>query len=266
AKNTEDLQNNEEIENTKKFLSLTAASEETVVEPSYYEDEDTFFSMFHTQVPPKDYESQMLKVEKDLIYDVEKNESLIKTEKKPFSNTEKIELRSKQNQDFIKRNIELAKNSRSPVIMIDREKKRLEELLKGLDDVDSVLCSSEGDQSAWLGPGEGYTLAVTQVEQLAEIDRKLQELSTLFPTIFSSSLGLENQEEKDDEGNMETTPGEKVLRDTKEQRDQRLRLRVIDEKLRKIKEKVKEFLVITPNRKRERLTRRWLLAKILVLE
>lgn len=43
----------------------------------------------------------------DFTHDVERNESMIKTENKPFSNTEKIELRGKHSQDFIKRNIEV---------------------------------------------------------------------------------------------------------------------------------------------------------------
>ncbi|KAL2790342.1 fibrous sheath-interacting protein 1 [Daubentonia madagascariensis] len=241
AKNSEALQSNEEMENTKKFLSLTAVSEETV-DPSCYEDEDTFFSVFHTQVPPEEYEKKMQNVNQDFTYDVERNESLIKAEKKSFSNTEKIELRGKHNQDFIKRNIELAKNSRNPVVMIDREKKRLIELLKDFDDRDSGLSSSEGDQSVWLVPGEGYTLAVTQHQQLAEINLKLQELSVASPTISSFSPRRENQNDQepelDDERNMEITPGEKVLRSTKEQRDQQNRLKEIDEKLRKMKENV----------------------------
>lgn len=50
----------------------------------------------------------------DFTYDVERNESLIKAERKPFSNTENTELRGKHSQDFIKRNIEVcAKNFRS---------------------------------------------------------------------------------------------------------------------------------------------------------
>uniref|UniRef100_A0A8C5NZX6 Fibrous sheath-interacting protein 1 n=1 Tax=Jaculus jaculus TaxID=51337 RepID=A0A8C5NZX6_JACJA len=217
AKNNEVLQTNEEIENTQKFFALTAASTEA--------DEDTCFSVFHTQVPPEDYENHMQNVKKDFICDVRKSESSIKAEK-PFANTEKTELRGKHSQDFIKRNIELAKNSKNPVAMIDREKKRLDELLKDLDDRDSGLSSSEGDQCCWLVPGEGYTLEATQHEQLAEIDAKLQELSSFSPTSFSSSPTYDDQN------------NEKVLRDMKEQRDQQCRLRVIDEKLRRIKEKV----------------------------
>lgn len=44
--------------------------------------------------------------------------------------------------------------------------------------------------------GEGYTLAVTQHQQLAEIDTKLQELSAIYPTIFSSSPRPEHQNDK----------------------------------------------------------------------
>ncbi|XP_032117087.1 fibrous sheath-interacting protein 1 isoform X1 [Sapajus apella] len=242
AKYSEAWQSKEELENTKTFLSLTAVSEETVG-PSH-EDEDNFFSVFHTQIPPEEYEKQMQKVSKDFTCDVERNVSLIKAGKKPFSNTEKIELRGKHNQDFIKRNIELAKESRNPVVMIDREKKRLIELLKDLDDRDSGLSSSEGDQSGWVVPGEGYALAVSQHQQLAEIDIKLQELSAASPVISSFSPRLEHQNNQepdlDGERNMEITPGEKVLRNTKEQRDLHNRLREIDEKLRKMKENVLE--------------------------
>ncbi|XP_058440659.1 fibrous sheath-interacting protein 1 isoform X2 [Marmota monax] len=244
AKNSEALQSNEEMENTKKFLSLTAASEETI-DLSHREDEDTFFPVFHTQISPEEYENHMQNANQDFAYDVEGNESLIKAEKKPFSNTEKFELRGKHNHDFVKRNIELAKNSRNPVVMIDREKQRLAELLKDLDDGDSGLSSSEGDQSGWLVPGEGYTFAATQHQQLAEIHTKLQELAAVRPIIPSFSPRLENQNDQEhdlhDEKNTEITPGERVLQKNKEERDQQNRLREIDEKLRKIKENVADL-------------------------
>ncbi|XP_053521258.1 fibrous sheath-interacting protein 1 isoform X2 [Artibeus jamaicensis] len=242
AKNSEALSSNEEMENTKKFLALTAAPEETV-DPSHYEHEDTFFSVFHTQVPPEEYENRVQTVSQDFSCDVERNEPLIQAEKRPFSNTEKIELRGQHSRDFIKRNIELAKNSGTPVVMIDREKKRLAELLRDLDDRDSGLSSSEGDASGWLVPGEGYTLEATQHQQLAEIDVKLQELSAASLTMssFSPRLGNQNDQEpdlNDDDANTEITPGDEALRNTKEQRDQQNRLKEIDAKLRKIKENV----------------------------
>ncbi|KAH0514580.1 Fibrous sheath-interacting protein 1 [Microtus ochrogaster] len=102
-----------------------------------------------------------------------------------------------------------------------------------------------GDQCGWLVPGEGYTLAATESQKLAQIDTKLQEFSVLSPTVFSLSPRLESQSNKepdlDEEGNMEPAPGEKILRDNKEQRDQRSRLRAIDGKLREINEQVCAF-------------------------
>lgn len=59
-----------------------------------------------------------------------------------------------------------------------------------------TLVSFQGGQCGWLVPGEGYTLAVTQHQQLAEIDTKLQELSATYPTIFSSSPRPEHQNDK----------------------------------------------------------------------
>ncbi|KAF6130124.1 fibrous sheath interacting protein 1 [Phyllostomus discolor] len=271
AKNSEALPSNEEMENTKKFLALTAASEETV-DPSRHEHEDTFFSVFHTQVPPEEYENHIQTVSQDFTCDVKRNEPLVQAEKRPFSNTEKTELRGQHSRDFIKRNIELAKNSGKPVVMMDREKKRLAELLKDLDDRDSGLSSSEGDQSGWLVPGEGYTLEATQHQQLAEIDVKLQELSAGSLTMPGFSPRLENQNDQepdlnDDNRNMEITPGDEALRDTKEQRDQENRLKEIDAKLRKMKENVwVRGIALTPHSKWRGITwpqwPRWLHIKI----
>nr|XP_048315974.1 fibrous sheath-interacting protein 1 isoform X3 [Myodes glareolus] len=241
AKSTEDLENDEELENTKKFLCLTSESAGTA-EPSHCEFEDDFFSMFPTQISPENYENFVQTMKTDFTCDV----PLIKTEKKLFPRTEKIELRSELSQDFIKRNIELAKSPRNPVVMIDREKKRLDELLTGLDDTDAGLSSSEGDQCGWLVPGEGYTLAATESQKLAQIDTKLQEFSALSPTVCSLSPRLESQSNKesdlDEEGNMEAAPGEKILRDHKERRDQRSRLRAIDGKLREINDQLNSTL------------------------
>ncbi|XP_057637700.1 fibrous sheath-interacting protein 1 [Chionomys nivalis] len=270
AKSTEDLENDEELENTKTFLCLTSESVGTAAaDPSHCEFEDNFFSVFHTQISPENYENCMQNMKTDFTCDV----PLVKAEKKLFPSTEKIELRSKLSQDFIKRNIELAKSPRSPVVMIDREKKRLDELLKGLDDTDSGLSSFEGDQCGWLVPGEGYTLAATESQKLAQIDTKLREFSVLSPAVFSLSPRLESQSNKvcyepdlDEEGNMEPAPGEKILRDNKEQRDQRSRLRAIDGKLREINEQVEECPMISHSKWNLRITWRWLLAKILESE
>ncbi|KAH0515624.1 Selenide, water dikinase 1 [Microtus ochrogaster] len=51
---------------------------------------------------------------------------------------------------------------------------------------------------------------------------------------------LDIEPDLDEEGNMEPAPGEKILRDNKEQRDQRSRLRAIDGKLREINEQTED--------------------------
>ncbi|XP_048649349.1 fibrous sheath-interacting protein 1 isoform X5 [Marmota marmota marmota] len=205
AKNSEALQSNEEMENTKKFLSLTAASEETIVDLSHREDEDTFFPVFHTQISPEEYENHMQNANQDFTYDVERNESLIKAEKKPFSNTEKFELRGKHNHDFVKRNIELAKNSRNPVVMIDREKQRLAELLKDLDDGDSGLSSSEehdlhDEKNTEITPGERVLQKNKeerdQQNRLREIDEKLRKIKENVADLAMTSVAAASEESK----------------------------------------------------------------------
>ncbi|XP_058440661.1 fibrous sheath-interacting protein 1 isoform X5 [Marmota monax] len=205
AKNSEALQSNEEMENTKKFLSLTAASEETIVDLSHREDEDTFFPVFHTQISPEEYENHMQNANQDFAYDVEGNESLIKAEKKPFSNTEKFELRGKHNHDFVKRNIELAKNSRNPVVMIDREKQRLAELLKDLDDGDSGLSSSEehdlhDEKNTEITPGERVLQKNKeerdQQNRLREIDEKLRKIKENVADLAMTSVAAASEESK----------------------------------------------------------------------
>ncbi|EGW04305.1 Fibrous sheath-interacting protein 1 [Cricetulus griseus] len=103
----------------------------------------------------------------------------------------------------------------------------------------------KGEPCGWLDPGEGYTLAATESQKLAQIDTKLQEFSVVSPTVFSLSPRLESQSNKepdsDEERDMEPTPGEQILRDSKEQRDQQSRLRAIDGKLRDINEQVRSF-------------------------
>ncbi|XP_019374527.1 PREDICTED: fibrous sheath-interacting protein 1 isoform X2 [Gavialis gangeticus] len=147
--------------------------------------------------------------------------------------------RSKKNQDFIKKNIELAKDSGNQVVMLEEEKKRLIELLKGTED-GSELQDTEEDASGWLVAGEGYTPEPMEFHHLNEIDAKLQiivsngDISAIHSScskvpsqIYQESLAYANR-------NLEAAPGEKVLRDTKEQRDQQIRLKEIDQQLKNL--------------------------------
>ncbi|XP_059578985.1 fibrous sheath-interacting protein 1 isoform X2 [Alligator mississippiensis] len=183
--------------------------------------------------------------------------------------------RIKKNQDFIKKNIELAKDSGNQVVMLEEEKKRLIELLKDTED-GNELQDTEEDTSGWLVAGEGYTPEPMEFHHLNEIAAKLQiivsngdfsiihsscsnvpsqiyqRLSDLNVLDNSSSLiwteipvhlyrlgllsilRLQKESLAYANRNLEAAPGEKVLRDTKEQRDQQVRLKEIDQQLKNL--------------------------------
>ncbi|XP_071665428.1 fibrous sheath-interacting protein 1 isoform X4 [Patagioenas fasciata] len=187
----------EEIENTKLFLTLMSSWQDTA-----------------------DYPREL-----------ETNEIL--------NQAEKMHSKSKSNEDLIKKNIELAKDSGNQIVMLEGERKRLIELLKDTED-GIELQSLEEDVSAWLAPGEGYTPEPMEFHHLTEIDMKLHLLLSdgdfsVIPSscskspsqIYQESLVYANR-------SLETVPGEKVLRDNREQRDQQNRLREIDHQLQSL--------------------------------
>ncbi|XP_064920342.1 fibrous sheath-interacting protein 1 isoform X5 [Columba livia] len=156
-----------------------------------------------------------------------------------LNQAEKIHSKSKSNQDFIKKNIELAKDSGNQIVMLEGERKRLIELLKDRED-GIELQGLEEDVSAWLSPGEGYTPEPMEFHHLTEIDMKLHLLLSdgdfsVIPSscskspsqIYQESLVYANR-------SLEAVPGEKVLRDNREQRDQQNRLREIDHQLKSL--------------------------------
>ncbi|CAK8692570.1 uncharacterized protein LOC143462248 isoform X2 [Clavelina lepadiformis] len=88
--------------------------------------------------------------------------------------------------DFIKRNIELAKDSGKYISMTEEEKQRLNELLKDIDEVDPDA-PEEGDaftKLAALPSGEGYTPEPEEMKKLEDIDDQLQTL--VSPTVYRS--------------------------------------------------------------------------------
>ncbi|XP_043836481.1 fibrous sheath-interacting protein 1 [Dromiciops gliroides] len=242
-KNFDAIQSNEEIENTKKFVTLTTSSEGTT-DSFDVEQEEPFVSVFHTQIPPEEYENCIEQARQESVCQSEGNKSLIKPEKK--SQRENYgELKGKKNQDFIKRNIELAKDSKSSVFMMDKEKRRLVELLKDIDNGEDTLPSTEDSESAWLMPEKGYMSAAhREREQLAQIDSKLQERFFLTSLELSSDFsGVNNQTHQqetvlNDDTQVKVTPGDKALRNTKEQRYEKNRLKEIDQQLRELEEDI----------------------------
>ncbi|XP_042697735.2 fibrous sheath-interacting protein 1 isoform X3 [Chrysemys picta bellii] len=233
----------EEIENTNKFLALTSSLQETI-DPSHSEENEIFISVFHTQINSEDYDRNEKQAVQDHLNETETSGSLKITEKSHH----KSDTRSKNTQDFIKKNIELAKDSGSQLVMLPEEKKRLVELLKDIEDNGNELQGIEEDVSSWLIPGEGYTPEPMEYHHLNEIDAKLQVVlsngdfsashsscSKVPSQIYQASLAYANR-------SLEAVPGEKALRDTHEQREQQNRLKEINQQLKNLEGNLPEEL------------------------
>ncbi|NXG12662.1 FSIP1 protein, partial [Sakesphorus luctuosus] len=216
----------EERENTNLFLALFSPWQDTA-DPLYAKESGVCTSVFHTQMSPEDYDCH--KTQKSNDYPSELETELEKTAEKTHS-------KNKSNQDFIKKNIELAKDSGNQFVMLEGERKRLIELLKDTED-GIELQGLEGNVSGWLAPGEGYTPEPTEFHLLNEIDTKLQVLLCHgnFSAISSSCSKHPSQICQESlvyaNRSLEAVPGEKVLRDNKEKREQQNRLKEIDHQL-----------------------------------
>uniref|UniRef100_A0A670JWK1 Fibrous sheath-interacting protein 1 n=1 Tax=Podarcis muralis TaxID=64176 RepID=A0A670JWK1_PODMU len=221
----------EEAENTRRFLALTTPSPEMPDSPAAEEDE-MFVSVFHTQIHPENYGNNSRQTKQG---DDRTRSSIKKME----NMTKKSETTSKKT-DFVKKNIELAKDSVNQVAMPEEDKKRLSELLKDTEDESSELQVTQEEATTMLAPGEGYTPEPLEYHHLTEINAKLKlvisdgnlsadqnSCSIVSKQIYQDSLAYANRK-------LETIPGEKVLRDTKEERDQHNRLKEIDQQLKNL--------------------------------
>ncbi|NXN86167.1 FSIP1 protein, partial [Bombycilla garrulus] len=218
----------EEVENTNQFLALLSACHD-VSDPSNAKEDEICTSVFHTRMNPEDYDCHKPQENQDYPSDLE-------TEK----TAEKTRSKNKTSQHFIKKNIELAKDSGNQFVMLEGERKRLTELLKDTEDETEVQ-DLEENVSVWQAPGEGYTPEPKEFHLLNEIDRKLQLLLSdrELPALSSSSSQCPNQIYQESlvyaNRSPETVPGEKILRDSKEKRDQQNRLKEIDYELQSLK-------------------------------
>ncbi|NXN42815.1 FSIP1 protein, partial [Rhinoptilus africanus] len=218
----------EEIENTKLFLALISSWQN---DPSHAKEDEICTSIFHTQINPEDYDCHETQHNQDDPSELENHEFL--------NQAEKTQSKSKNSQDFIKKNIELAKDSGNQIVMLEGERKRLIELLKDTEDGIELQGLTE-DVSGWLAPGEGYTPEPMEFHHLNEIDMKLQVLLTDgdFSAISSSCSKSPSQIYQESlvyaNRSLEAVPGEKVLRDNKEQCDQQNRLKEIDHQLKSL--------------------------------
>ncbi|NXF04496.1 FSIP1 protein, partial [Smithornis capensis] len=232
----------EEIENTDRFLTLFSSWHDTA-DPSHAKENEICTSVFHTQMNPEDsncHKAQQIRASfiNSSDYPSELETELEKTAEKTHS-------KNKSNQDFIKRNIELAKDSGNQFVVLEGERKRLTELLKDTED-GIELQDLEENVSGWLAPGEGYTPEPLEFHLLNDIDLKLQallsdgDISTISSfcskpssQTYQKSLAYANR-------NLEALPGEKVLRDNKEKSNQQNCLKEIDNQLESLERNLTE--------------------------
>ncbi|NXR57678.1 FSIP1 protein, partial [Rhadina sibilatrix] len=223
----------EEVENTNRFLALFSSWHDTA-DPSHTKEDDLGTSVFHTHMNPEDYDCHKAQENQDY-------PSKLETEK----SAEKTQSKNKTSQHFVKKNIELAKDSGNQFVILEGERKRLTELLKDTED-GTELQDLEENVSVWQAPGEGYTPEPMEFHLLNEIENKLQLLQSdeEFPSLSSSSPKCPSQIYQESllyaNKSQETVPGEKVLRDNKEKRCQQNRLKEIDYQLETLERSLTE--------------------------
>lgn len=142
-------------------------------------------------------------------------------------------------QNFVKRNIELAADAGNLIPMTEAEKKRLDELL--LDETDLLMVENAYSEGLSLTAGEGFTLDCESKASLAEIDSKLQELVPQEEMDILANqetwephreLDQTSQTNSSSERDIDTIGlGERILREEKEMRDMKSRLFAIEAEL-----------------------------------
>ncbi|XP_048340199.1 fibrous sheath-interacting protein 1 isoform X4 [Sphaerodactylus townsendi] len=207
-----------------------------VEEPAAVDEDEMFTGVFHTQINSENYESRGNPVKKGYLNAERSRSSMKKTE----NMHQKTETSSKKPHNFIKKNIELVKEFGNHVVMMEEEKKRLSELMKDTEDESREVQVLEGEATGWLVPGEGYTPEPMEYHYLTELEAKLKIIITDgdFPAIQSSLSKVPKQIYQESlayaNRKLETVPGEKVFRDTKEGYNQQKRLEEIDQQLKNL--------------------------------
>ncbi|XP_072896248.1 fibrous sheath-interacting protein 1 isoform X3 [Hemitrygon akajei] len=223
----------EVTENTMRFLALTPGGNVQSAE------ELLATSIFHTQLPVEDYERKTN--EQAHVYQGCAEEVKLPSEacSKNVQNKENGSQIHPQNKikvkDFIKKNIELAKEAKNPVLLTDDEKRRLAELLKNID---AEVSNHEDTLMPWavtVAERDGYTPEPIEQQQLAEIDAKLQaylsaENISVKTSMRSSVQTWNNQRSMD--SYTEIGPGEEVLVQLRDEREQHLRMEEIEQQLK----------------------------------
>ncbi|XP_022107760.1 uncharacterized protein LOC110988502 isoform X2 [Acanthaster planci] len=154
--------------------------------------------------------------------------------------------------DFIQRNIDLASDAGNVIAMTDDEKKRLEELLQDVEmlvDEEEKADSTHGMNALQLSAGVGYIPDADEQQALLDIDAKLKALLPAedfehISTTPSQGRGSYYRDE----------PGEKILKDTKDERTQQERLKRIEVELEYLENRVEREIYKSPRLSQENLS------------
>uniref|UniRef100_A0A8C5R8J7 Fibrous sheath-interacting protein 1 n=1 Tax=Leptobrachium leishanense TaxID=445787 RepID=A0A8C5R8J7_9ANUR len=216
------LQSNDELINTFKFLALTPQINK-VEDEANIEMDKVYESVFSTQPQSDDYDFHKT-VQGDVSGSA--SDSLTNASSHQLPDEKKAK-HNKKGTDFIKRNIELAKEAGSSFLLTEHEQLRLEQLLADIDidsneeDISEDICSI---------PGEGFTPDSDQCRELTKIEAELQSFQCDIEATETDNHGFSMTMH----ANVEPVLGEGLSNAAKMLREKKLRLRDIDQQIREI--------------------------------
>ncbi|KAF6731650.1 Fibrous sheath-interacting protein 1 [Oryzias melastigma] len=242
AKLWQDLLNNSqehsecalEALNTKQFLALEACV-----------GRDDFVSVFKTEIPDYQndggqHDTKKIKKKPDSLNESFEECSEDVGDSQPKNCHYEATKNKSTQKDFIRRNIKLIRGEVGQVLLTRAEKERLAELLRQIDEEEEDSArgaESEAMSSVSLLTDQGYTPEPSDLEKLLDIDFKVHSLLPAedFHSLKSSSSDLSVSQANSSKAGWkwdgDRQPGEKVLQDIKERREQKRRLQEIEQQL-----------------------------------
>lgn len=145
--------------------------------------------------------------------------------------------------DFIKRNIQLAKELGGTWALTDDEKQRLNELLKEDEQENALAIPNQ--------PINGYAPSTSEIQRLKEIDDLLETeyYNPLLNHQLRRNIGHDidykilQQMTNEENEQLENPFGEQALKETRLQREHMQRLRLIDDKLDRLHQPVSDIKI-----------------------
>ncbi|CAL1533211.1 unnamed protein product [Lymnaea stagnalis] len=238
--------------NTEKFLSLELPS--THNEGIILDNEDNIPPVFQTQIDEAEIKTNINSKNKaggDHTQENQKSRSELNTPNKgetrnTASSMSRPPGKGNTSKNFIKRNKKLAAHGNDPIAMTDDEKKRLEELLEGVDDLPDIENPAEpvtvGPYQLAVHPGEGFCPDTTERMSLTNINEQLKQImpeeefnAMIVNTMKSNAVSHQLFTRVGIKTPAVEEPGERTLFETKEERELSVRLQTIEKELEKFK-------------------------------